>query len=277
MEKDPDLGVTRQIIEYIEELGGKPAVSLQIGEILGLPGYSMEYEEIFRESDFIAVLGGDGTLLKVAERAALSETPVLGINLGTLGFLTAAELSDARESLTRAASGQCKIEKRMMLEAGVYRKDAISEGYIALNDVCVTRGVFSKVVDLSIYVNNEYLESFKGDGVIISTPTGSTAYNLSAGGPILKPDTEMVAITPICTHTLKARSVVVSSDDVITIKIGSAFKGDVLISLDGQAKGSLKDMDIVTVRRSKHYTSTIKTNDLGFYDILRIKLDGRDR
>lgn len=272
LEKDIDLAVTSQIVQFIEQSGCVPLLPEQVSQKLNLPNYSADVEDIFRLSNFIIVLGGDGTILSIGRNAAKFDVPLLGINLGTLGFLTDVEKTGASSSISKVLNGDYKIEKRIMLEANIINENTASESYIALNDVCVTRGVFSKIVDLHIHVNNDYVDTFRADGVIVSTPTGSTAYNLSAGGPILKPDTKMFAITPICPHALHARSIVISAEDIVTVEIGSHSRGDLLISVDGQTGSPLKIDDIIKIKRSKYYTSIIKTNDLGFYDVLRQKL-----
>lgn len=228
--------------------------------------------EAYRDADFIIVLGGDGTLLNVAREAARRGTPVMGINLGTLGFLTDVERQDAEAAIEKVLSGNYRLEKRMMLEAGIEGRE---ETHVALNDFCITRGVFSKIVSFSVTINQDHIDTFKGDGVIVATPTGSTAYNLSAGGPILKPDAQMVAITPICPHTLHARSTVVSAADVVRVELASPC----LLSVDGQRGIPLEEGEAVVMRRAPYDAWIIKTQEHGFYDILRSKLmqSGGDR
>lgn len=272
-DKDIDLSITKQVVNYILSKGCFPVLSEHTAASINMLKYAANTtEDIYKLSDFIIVLGGDGTLLGVGRNSAIYNTPILGINLGTLGFLTDVEVSGASESIDKVLSGDYKIEKRMMLEASFYSKGVLKDSYLALNDVCITRGVFSKIVDLSVFINQEFLDTYRADGIIISTPTGSTAYNLSAGGPILKPDSEIVAITPICPHALNARSIVISAEDVVTVEVYKKSRGDLLISMDGQTGTSLSSNDIVRIKRSKYYTSIIKTNYLGFYDILRRKL-----
>ena len=171
--------------------------------------YGCLEEELYRDSDFLISLGGDGTLLGVGRKSAPYGTPILGINLGTLGFLTAEEKNHAEYAIDKVLAGDYKMEKRMMLQATIATDMERIEGILALNDICITRGLLYKILEFNIYVNEEYVDTLRADGVIICTPTGSTAYNLSAGGPVLKADAQIIAITPISAHTLTSRSIVV--------------------------------------------------------------------
>ena len=233
----------------------------------------LEREQAMQESDFLLALGGDGTLLNIAREAASFGVPVLGVNLGNLGFLTDAEPAEAETAIEQVLAGHYRLEHRMMLLARLANR---SETFTALNDVCITRGVFSKTVRLSVTINGENMDSYFGDGVLISTPTGSTAYNLSAGGPILKPDARMMAITPICPHSLYARSTVVGAEDVVEITPESPC----LLSADGGDGVELSARETIRVERASWDAVIIKTQKRGFYQILRNKLiqngGGRD-
>ena len=231
-----------------------------------------EIDKMFNESDFAVVLGGDGTILSVAKRACIYDTPILGINLGTLGYLADVEKQDSVKALKKLISGNFTIEKRMMLEASVFAEPKRIEGLLALNDVCITRGFSSKILEFNIFVNMEYVDTLRADGVIICTPTGSTAYNLSAGGPVLKTDAEIIAITPICPHTLTSRPIIVSAEDKITIEVFSRANEDFIVSTDGQCSMSLKRRNVVQVKKSPYFTTIMKTNQVSFYDVLREKL-----
>ncbi len=272
IDKDREFSLTREIVSFLEEKRLSPALPEQVAIDMSISEYGVPYEELYEKSDFLVVLGGDGTLLSVGRKACIHNTPLLGINLGTLGFLTDVEKTDYKASIEKVLRKEYKTEKRLMLEASVLDTRTVPENMLALNDVCVTRGVFSKIVNVKVYVNGEYLNTFRSDGVIISTPTGSTAYNLSAGGPILKPDTKMIAITPICPHALYARSIVTSAEDIITIEADSTSRGDLIMSVDGQNGGYIRPGDKIQVKKSSYYTTIIKTNTYGFYDILRKKL-----
>jgi len=217
--------------------------------------------------DFVVVIGGDGTMLAAAQKVAHSGTPLLGINHGKIGYLTDVEASLGKESLRRLFAGEHKVEVRMMISAQI----AGCEPILALNDLTVHRGQSPRPLRLKIGINSEIINDFRADGVIIATPTGSTAYNLSAGGPLLRPDAEMVAITPICPQSLNGRPIVVASDDVITIVAENAT--DALIASDGRRIfGDCAAADLeITVKRSSFVTNIVKTHPMGFYEVFREK------
>lgn len=273
-ERDNGLVLTKQVVEWLIEKGHAPLVAEQVGSKIDRPACIADMQAIYAEAEFLVVLGGDGTILRVARNAALHDIPLIGVNLGTLGYLTDVEANGAQfiQALSKALDGQYKIEKRMMLEAHILTEGTGNETHIALNDVCISRGVFSSMITMELFINDEFIDRYRADGFIVSTPTGSTAYNLSAGGPILKPDAEMIAITPICPHMMYARTLVVSAGDVVKIKLNDTANADGIIALDGQNHGPLVPGDAVTVRRSNYYTSIMKTNDNSFFDILRHKM-----
>jgi len=236
-------------------------------------------DELYRLSDLVVGLGGDGTMIGASKKAAMYGVPVMGINLGTLGYLTDAGGGEAGiESLRKAIFGDYKTEKRMMLEASILdeNRKVVMDKLYALNDVCVLRGTSPKAKSYSLKINGDYLDKYKADGIIIATPTGSTAYNLSAGGPILRPDMECIAITPICPHKMNSRPLVVSAHDVMNVEVFGDYEGEdineVMLSLDCQHNIGVKEGYSVEIRRSEKYVTLIKTNDLGFYDILRKKM-----
>lgn len=274
-EKDPGFAFTRRTAEWLAEQGCAPLVTELVGQEIGRPEYIADINAIYGESEFLVVLGGDGTILRVARGAALHETPLLGVNLGTLGYLTDVDAAQAFEALARALAGAYTVEKRMMLETHILTEGAGGEAHIALNEAYVSRGVFSRMITLRLTVNDEYIDDFRADGIIVATPTGSTAYNLSAGGSILKPNSEMLAITPVCPHMLYARQLVVPAGDVVRITMTAAGNAEGVITLDGQHRIPLMPENTVTIRRSNYYTSIIKTNENSFFDILRLKLMGK--
>lgn len=273
LEKDTDLSVTKRLINFLENKGCCPYIPIDTAKKFGIDKYGIDEERLFHIADFIIVLGGDGTLLGMGRKTAKFNTPLLGINLGNLGFLTSADNLGAEDSIEKVLKKDYKVEKRLMIEAHInsYSDDRKKE--IALNDICITRGVFSKLVEIDVYVNNEYLDTIRADGIIVSTPTGSTAYNLSAGGPILKPDTKIMSITPICPHNMYSRSIVVSADDNITMAMkGGRDDSEFILSADGQDGIKLKKGDVVKIKKSEFCTTIIKTDMKSFYDILREKL-----
>lgn len=271
LDKDPELIFTKSIIEWVRKKGCTPVLSCIMAEKLGEKNGLTGVNEIYQKSDFVVVLGGDGTILRVARGAAIYSTPILGINLGTLGYLADVEKADAFEAIEKVLDGNYRIEKRMMLEAYIDKISIENDLNLALNEVCVSNGVFSRMIKICVEINNEFIDTYRADGIIISTPTGSTAYNLSAGGPILKPDTELIAITHVCPHALYTRPYVVSANDIVKITICGDYN-NVVMSLDGQQSLPIKNGDKVIIRRSKYHTNIIKTTNLSFYDILRRKM-----
>lgn len=272
LEKDKDFAVTNRLLQYLKLKECQPRLSMKAAKLAELEEYGCLEEELYRDSDFLISLGGDGTLLGVGRKSAPYGTPILGINLGTLGFLTAEEKNHAEYAIDKVLAGDYKMEKRMMLQATIATDMERIEGILALNDICITRGLLYKILEFNIYVNEEYVDTLRADGVIICTPTGSTAYNLSAGGPVLKADAQIIAITPISAHTLTSRSIVVSADDVVTVEINPREEADFTVSADGQDAWTLTGKKVVQVKRAKEYASIIKTNPQSFYDVLRQKL-----
>ncbi|MDR1067016.1 MAG: NAD(+)/NADH kinase [Clostridiales bacterium] len=272
LSRDPDLEFTDGIVRWLYKNGHEPLISEDVGSALGLNEFVKGAEEIYERAELLVVLGGDGTILSAARNCAESGTPLLGVNIGALGYLTDVDASDAIVALERALSGDYVMERRMMLEARAIRDN---ESHLALNDVCVFRGGFSTMLTINLDINGEYIGHYRADGLIVATPTGSTAYNLSAGGPILKPDSEMIAITPICAHMLCAKAFVVSADDVITINVERTRNFNATAAFDGQNYVELQPEDIITVRRSSYHTKIIKTVKKSFYSILSHKMNYR--
>lgn len=271
LEKDPELEYTKKLTEYVSGLGCEIIILEEYSKKLGLGFGVSNLDEICKNSDFVTVLGGDGTILTVARRACIFETPILGINLGTLGYLADVEKNDAFKAVERVLNNNYSIENRMMLE--VLKNGKPLENYLglALNEICLRNNSFSRMIKFEIEINDEFIDSYRADGVIVSTATGSTAYNLAAGGPILKPDTELISITHLCPHTLYARPYVVSGNDIIKLKVEND-EGNVMLFLDGHEIIPAEYGSEIIVKRSDFFTRIIKTTGLGFYDILRRKM-----
>lgn len=267
IKRDINLESTKELAIHINKLGLSVLVEESMHRAVGLD-FVEASSDVFQDAEIFFVLGGDGTMLHAASKSAVYNKPIMGINLGYLGYLTDVDKNDACEAVSRVLSGDFHLEKRMMLCTEAEGRTLP----LALNDVCVSRESYLRPVELDIYINSDYIDRYRCDGIIVSTPTGSTAYNLSAGGPILKPDAQMIAVTPICPHTLYARPFVVSSEDCVTIRT-NARRGALLI--DGQSRGMAADFSEITVKRSEYRTTIIKTNNMSFYDILRLKMVGR--
>ncbi|MGN1318056.1 MAG: NAD(+)/NADH kinase [Lachnospirales bacterium] len=271
IDKDPTLSHTANLVNWVIEKGCRVLVTNIIYNRIKIGEPTASTDEIYLKADFVVVLGGDGTILRVARKAARYGAPILGINFGTLGYLADVERNDAIEALTKVLDGNYKVEKRMMIEAFLERGCISHDVNIALNEICITNLAFSRMITLNISINNEYVDTVRADGIIISTPTGSTAYNLSAGGPILNPQTKLMTITHICPHTLYSRPLVVSGDDEVKIQVAGDYNS-VQVTCDGQNCIPLKDGDVVVIKKSSYYTNIIKTTNMNFYDILRRKM-----
>jgi len=223
-----------------------------------------------RAVDLLLVFGGDGTMLRVVREIKGALTPILGVNVGRLGFLTAVPSKDLPKALNQVWAGDFEIESRPLLEAhGESRGGKIS--LRALNDIVISRGAAPRMIELEVTVNGQVLTCYRCDGLIISSPTGSTAYSLSAGGAIVSPDAQVFAITPICPHALSNRSVIVSSTSVIQVKVISK-KAETTVTADGQVNADLKAGDVITIGRSRSATQLLHPGNSSFFDTLRRKL-----
>jgi NAD+ kinase len=274
-EKDIDFLVTKKIVAYIEKAGRQATLS-SVSSVQE----NSEPAIIPNDIECAIVLGGDGTIIQTANDLMTHNIPILGVNLGTLGFLAEVEKHHVPEALDRLFIDDYRIENRIMIQGNIIHNTTYpqsmenSMGY-ALNDVVITRKGFSRIISLGIYVNDELVDNFLGDGVIISTPTGSTAYNLSAGGPIVIPQASVMVITPICPHSLSPRSIVVSAEDTIKVIVGKSKKtleAEAIVTFDGKKVIDLGTDDVVLMKRAQFNTKLIKLNRTGIYEILRSKL-----
>jgi len=225
------------------------------------------------EVDLVITLGGDGTILGVARQVAEKGIPILGVNLGHLGFLTDLEIPDLFPALRKLIKDDYEIEYRMMLAARVLRDGSPIKDFIALNDVVINNGPISRIIKLETYLGNEYLATYRADGLIVASPTGSTAYSLSAGGPIVNPQLEVMIVTPVCPHSLNARPFILSDDQEIRI-ILKTDTNDVMLTIDGQVGFPLKKNDSIVVRKADVYTKLVKVKKRSFSEVLRLKFRG---
>mgnify|MGYP003290029044 CR=1 FL=1 len=229
------------------------------------------YRQVEPDTECAIVLGGDGTMLRAASELSGMKIPVFGVNLGHLGFLAGTEVSELTEALQKLLAGEFFTEERMMLEV-------VSEGNLsdkALNDVVVTRSGFSRIISISLYVNGTYVFTYRGDGLIVATPTGSTGYNLSAGGPIVVPTAEAILVTPICPHSLAARGLVLSAEDEVCLIIEEEKKTqdeEAIVTSDGYSSGKLAANDRLTICRTKEKAYFIHLKEKSFFDLLQKKL-----
>lgn len=265
--------VTKWIKDYL--LSSKKAV---IEAIITKNEYGIHYTDpakIPNDIECIIVLGGDGTLLSASHDLKDLNIPLFGVNLGTLGFLAETEQQNIKQALDALIMDRYTIESRMMISMKAHTDRKEESSYqCALNDIVITRSGFSRLINTHVYVNGAFVNEYRGDGVIISTPTGSTGYSLSAGGPIVTPETDLMIITPICPHSLNARSMIVSSDDIITLKILTSKKTqaeEAIVTVDGNDSIHLKAEDYIEVEKALSRIKLIKLNN-NFFDILRKKL-----
>lgn len=237
------------------------------------PGASfISLDQFVGNVEIVIVLGGDGTILRVARELNGTNLPILGVNLGQMGFLAEVEPPALEAALQLLLDGAYKIWHRLMLSARVYRNDRLIGEYTALNDVVITKGPFSRIIYVDTYVNDIHLESYPSDGIIVATPTGSTGYSLSAGGPIVNPALDVMIITPICPHLLHHRSVIVSSSERVLIRT-STRQSEVVLTVDGQVGFPIQDQDMVQVTRAPMTTPLIQLQGSDFYSLLHRKLN----
>lgn len=265
--KDPDFAITNEIKRYIESKGKVCYISEKDSEGHIIPGTVPDNAQCG------LVLGGDGTLIRAVRDLGTDSLPLLGINLGTLGYLTDVELKDFKHALDCLFEGEPDIEERMMLEGSFrgLRKD------IAMNDIVLAREGKVRIVSFNIYVNGTLLNTYHADGVILSTPTGSTGYNLSAGGPVVEPTARMIVITPICSHALNTSSVVLSADDTIEVEICEGRYGrqeQVSLCFDGAEQTTLVTGERVCIKEAAQAARLIKLNRESFMITMRRKMKG---
>jgi NAD+ kinase len=268
--------LVRQTISWLESHNCRPALAEVTAQALGLPEFSWDQQKLVTNTDYLVVLGGDGTLLSIARQAAPGGVPILGVNMGHLGFLTEVDVSELFSALERLIKGEYMIEERMMLEAGVYRQNLLVEQSIALNDVVITKGALARLIFLETYVDQEYVTTYPADGLIVATPTGSTAYSLSAGGPLVTPKMELMLVTPICPHSLWARPLVIGADSQVKVEVLSG-QGEIMLTMDGQYGFKLQPKDNVIVNKAPFRAKFICLQERSFFYLLRQKLNEGER
>lgn len=262
--------VLQRILEFYKDKNVRLFLPLAESRFFGKESYGVRNIEQ-RSADLALSLGGDGTLLGVCRRYGERVVPVCGVNIGTLGFMADIEIAELETKLQKILDGDYRIEHRLLL-AGFVKSNGKKRflGH-AINDVVVTKGGGARMLHLGLSINNSHLMDYKADGVIVSSPTGSTAYSLSAGGPIMNPTIRALLITPICAHTFNMRPLVVGEDDVVHIEI-AAIHQDIIVTFDGQESFRLLPGDEVLVMKSNVQASIVKFEDKDYYQILRTKL-----
>ena len=273
IQKDKGLAVTKRLVRYLEEKGCQPRLSEAVAELAELPQYAQTETELYQNSDLLISLGGDGTLLGIGRRTAKFEKPILGINLGTLGFLTAEDKNYAEAAIDKVLKGDFKLEKRMMLEGSVVGAQKTVKG-IALNEIVLTRQDVLQMLHFQVYLNDTFFNEYMADGIIAATPTGSTAYNLSAGGPIVAPGAQLMLLTPICSHSISARSIVLSPEDRISIRLVKWSGGKSYSAVfDGDQVFPLHYGEKLEICRAPKYTTLIQLKNVSFLENIRQKMN----
>jgi NAD+ kinase len=261
----------RKLSKWLTAKGRKVFLEDRTAASLGLTGHAPR--KLPSLVEMIIVLGGDGTLLSAARLVADSRknVPIFGVNLGSLGFMAEVPLKELYGNLEKALAGKLRADERMMLFARVIRKGKTIVEHTVLNDAVVSKGTFARMVSLEVLVGDDYLTAIRADGLILATPTGSTAYSLSAGGPIIHPALHCFVVTPICPHTLSNRPIVIPDSSVVRVKLLSRSEGASL-SFDGQVVTALRQNDIVEVKKAKYRVRLIKHPTKNYYEILRTNL-----
>ena len=243
----------------------------QAATLAGRPNDSLALNEIGKHVDMVFVLGGDGTILRAARELAAAETPMLGVNLGGLGFLTSVRCEDLAKATAEVLRGEYDISERYTIRTSLIRNGVQLEMHRALNDAVISRGAFSRIVRLRVSIDGELLTEYVCDGMIFATPTGSTAYSLSAGGPILLPTARACILTPICPHALSNRSVIAGEESVVRCQVASAA-GELLLTIDGQVQLRMQVGDEMEVRRAPESVRLVTPKGHAYFDVLRQKL-----
>jgi NAD+ kinase len=270
VEKENIAAFAHALKTWLEGRKIQVALEANIAAAVGKSG-GFKVEDLADHVDLITVLGGDGTMLRTARYVADRNVPIVGINMGTFGYLTEVNLNETYAAMELILKGDFLTEKRMMLDVKVRRGNKIIGSGIVLNDVVVNRGNLSRIVELEISVDHQYLTTYKADGLIVSTPTGSTAYSLSAGGPIVFPGKDLIIINPICPHTLSNRPIIFPEKSDLQITLWSKESG-ATVTLDGQESYRINAGDTMTIRKSKHVTRLVLSPHRGYAEILRSKL-----
>lgn len=265
-----------RILEHLGELDcqisldRKIVVDFELAKFEGVPS-----EELPRISDALIVFGGDGTLLSVARLIGEETCPILGVNLGSLGFLTEVTLEEFEIASTQLVEGKFRTSRRSLLEVKLLRQDGTVAEYEALNDAVINKGALARIISLEAYCDQDFIANFLADGIIIATPTGSTAYSLSAGGPIVVPTQDLIVLTPICPHTLTNRTLIIPRSSEVHVRLRAGE--EVMLTVDGQVGTKMRPGDQVYCRLSGKSIELIQATSRNFFDVLRQKLKWAER
>jgi NAD+ kinase len=273
---DAAANVLAELAGWLEARDVRAVFEVETAKLVGLPPGrpTSTRDDLPKACDLIVILGGDGTLIGMAGRIAKAGTdvPILGVNFGSLGFLTEITLPELHDALESTLAGTAEIDSRMMLLAQTVRNDQPFSEHTVLNDIVITKGALSRIVEISVTVGDEPVTRVRADGLIIASPTGSTAYNLAAGGPIVHPALDAILLTPIAPHTLSNRPVVIPASSDIHVRPIMESNSEVFVTFDGQSGFPLQSSDIVSVRRAPRSLRIIKAANRTYFEVLRSKL-----
>lgn len=272
--KEEATRVVAEVLEWLRSRDVALLITEECAAALGQGVYTVvDRKDIISHSDYLIVFGGDGTLLNAARLPGADTVPILAVNLGSLGFLTEVALDELYPELTKVLNGEFELDERMMLQVKLRRQNEENPlaQSIALNDAVISKTPFSRIVSLESYIDGEHVASYRGDGIIVSTPSGSTAYSLSAGGPIVHPGLNTFILTPLCIHTLTVRPLIVSAESHISIVVKSAHS-NIVLTVDGQEAFNLYPDSVVEIERSSKTIKLIRSCKRSYYEVLRTKL-----
>ena len=272
--RDKNFATVREAMSILKNAGveAKLCLPFEVDKTYDLPR-DLRFYRLDRElqnASAVICFGGDGTILHMAKAATRHGLPILGVNIGTMGFMAELESTEL-DQLARLASDDFTVDKRMMLDVTVHRDRDIIFHDICLNDVVITKGAIARIVHLNVKCDGVQAMECDGDGVIVATPTGSTAYSLSAGGPIVEPDAHNILVTPICAHDVGSRCIVASDRRVITVGLAKNARRNAFLSVDGGKAQRLNMGDVATIRKSDLVTKLVRLNDRSFYDVVNTK------
>ena len=266
LDKRGAVGVVEKLGVYLKEEG----VKAYLPDTICSPNYEHATEdELYKLADVIITIGGDGTIIRYAKRAAVDNKPILGINAGRVGYLADIEQNELH-LISKLIKGDYRVENRMMLDVEFLENGKTIGRYSALNDAVITSGFISRIIDISVAVGKDAI-SYRADGLIVSTPTGSTAYSMSAGGPIIDPATENICITPICSHSLSAKPILMSADTTLTLKSYSKKRTEIYLTVDGRKVANVKPFSEIKITKSKNSVKLIRLSDRSFYKTMSVK------
>jgi NAD+ kinase len=268
--------IVPHLLEWLKERRVEACIDKETGAILETNGRGLTRNEMPAQVDLIVVLGGDGTLLATARALNRRPVPILAVNLGGLGFLTVITREELYPTLEQVLAGNYQSERRVQIEGEIVRADEALSSFLALNDVVLNKGAIARILDFDVLVDGQFVSSYKSDGLIVSTPTGSTAYSLAAGGPVIAPTVGAFIVTPICAHTLTNRPLVLPDSVTVEVVLKTEHESAYL-TVDGQMGIAARSDDIVRIRKSGSYVELIQPKQKNYFEILRQKLKWGER